>query len=1092
MSIHANDTRNDLIIKIMVSLNYCNIDMMKRQKMRNYLEKQSNNELITLQKMDPEKCSNHLMKLVFNAPLHQNTSEPIPNQKLLAAPRKSTNFYYAPEIKEKFSISPQRRDRVPQKQEGYPIGFKNISNICYLNTILQTFFHIPNLVETIQYIDFEDKQVNRDFQQKKIYYPFHMTKCLQELFHKMSNESDAYQNPSNLQKFLTNEQGNPYDFGEHRDVLEFMSNIISSVQIFIKEYKQIFEKYQNENIKKLLTFDLNFLKGEFVEDDAESKGEITQSQQNLKKGDLESILINCIPDKNIEEQIDLSLTTRVGKIYKKKWITKAPGILAIQICRFTYENGEMKKQNNMVPIELEIDLGNHLYKNSVVSTKLKHKEEEVREKKKEIQDQKSHLECLVDFYQTEGQNYEVAEKMIEKLKFYYEKCDLDLQNMLNELIEIKKLVKPKKYKQFSIIIHEGTLNHGHYYCYIKKGKEWFLCNDMVVTGGISENEVITHGSGNDCSSSNGYVLFYLQNEFIDVESLSDRVNGYQFLSPVGLTIGHGQTPTPMPISSPNKATTKEKNMDNIFGEDLYKSPQKNVSNKSPQKKIIKKVPGTALIIPEPFKKQMGYQDPSTIESIFDFPEERNFGTCVPVSMLAPNDKFFDVSDTKIKKKKEDYLLETQFIPLDQNHEFNSNQDSEYDFGDDEITSPSKNASNDAFNNVEGGLKRQNNITPDLSSTQFQQFFNKDNPEITHKPTDNTCSIAKYIVSQTQPQTIVSPAKPKLKPLLTETQTKNKFVIPLNKRPTEIPEPKITIVNQAKAKPHTTAKPEPPISDKANENRQQFFTRYQSIRQKHLTLQQNYIVKKDLDAYTNFPYFLIKCHKSNLGIFTSQDEITTIQNYTSFRLVVQSFFPYNKNRWPDKELQFYKNKDNLIMNDDKQSWDDPKVDYQYNYLKTEYNKVFFVIWLFDQSLKERKNYFINSSLRRIFYYVTDQSLRIDCLDKVAIDILSYYRSILTKFFERDDIQFEQNYGLETITEAIEDIIEMVNVKKNLSQKKKNVKKKLDAMIKQFSHERWKNDNCVIENVNSWYAIISVLSVSLESGFTNVEDVSVFCE
>ena len=39
------------------------------------------------------------------------------------------------------------------------VGLKNVSNFCYMNTILQTMFHIPPLVNTILSIDFSDEKV---------------------------------------------------------------------------------------------------------------------------------------------------------------------------------------------------------------------------------------------------------------------------------------------------------------------------------------------------------------------------------------------------------------------------------------------------------------------------------------------------------------------------------------------------------------------------------------------------------------------------------------------------------------------------------------------------------------------------------------------------------------------------------------------------------------------------------------------------------------------------------------------------------------------------------------------------------------------
>ena len=45
------------------------------------------------------------------------------------------------------------------KKEGAPVGQKNVQNICYLNSILQTLYHIPKFVETILYLDFDNTEI---------------------------------------------------------------------------------------------------------------------------------------------------------------------------------------------------------------------------------------------------------------------------------------------------------------------------------------------------------------------------------------------------------------------------------------------------------------------------------------------------------------------------------------------------------------------------------------------------------------------------------------------------------------------------------------------------------------------------------------------------------------------------------------------------------------------------------------------------------------------------------------------------------------------------------------------------------------------
>lgn len=57
---------------------------------------------------------------------------------------------------------------------------------------------------------------------------------------------------------------------------------------------------------------------------------------------------------------------------------------------------------------------------------------------------------------------------------------------------------PKKYSLYAVSNHSGSLNGGHYYSHIKKGTNWYLCNDMYIQT-LNKDDVI---------SDKAYILFY--------------------------------------------------------------------------------------------------------------------------------------------------------------------------------------------------------------------------------------------------------------------------------------------------------------------------------------------------------------------------------------------------------------------------------------------------------------------------------------------------------------------------------------------------------------------------------------------------------
>ena len=94
----------------------------------------------------------------------------------------------------------------------------------------------------------------------------------------------------------------------------------------------------------------------------------------------------------------------------------------------------------------------------------------------------------------------------------------------NYAIQIKKLIEqkdkitpPKKTKYYltGVIIHEGNVNYGHYYSYVKIGKDWFCFDDLRVNQ-VSLETVLIAGQGfGEKKSENCYCLVYAKGKFIN-------------------------------------------------------------------------------------------------------------------------------------------------------------------------------------------------------------------------------------------------------------------------------------------------------------------------------------------------------------------------------------------------------------------------------------------------------------------------------------------------------------------------------------------------------------------------------------------------
>jgi hypothetical protein len=123
----------------------------------------------------------------------------------------------------------------------------------------------------------------------------------------MIHRSDAWQDPTPLLGFIVDESGNVMEFGAHRDALEFMAQIMEEVQSFAKGYQEIFSSYQKDShVSRLLQFDMNFLKGSFIELPGAQSKRLDLEKRNKDILELESILVNIMPDMSLRELIDSS------------------------------------------------------------------------------------------------------------------------------------------------------------------------------------------------------------------------------------------------------------------------------------------------------------------------------------------------------------------------------------------------------------------------------------------------------------------------------------------------------------------------------------------------------------------------------------------------------------------------------------------------------------------------------------------------------------------------------------------------------------------------------------------------------------------
>lgn len=138
-----------------------------------------------------------------------------------------------------------------RREDGIPIALKNVSNCCYLNSLLQMFFLMPKFVDivlTARPISKEqlDHVVTNSIRNKRIFNSFGLLRSLQQLFSNMILSTKKALDPSDILKNLVDSLGNKIGYGEEKDLSEISLQFISRLQecvIYTEDNTEVFPSY---------------------------------------------------------------------------------------------------------------------------------------------------------------------------------------------------------------------------------------------------------------------------------------------------------------------------------------------------------------------------------------------------------------------------------------------------------------------------------------------------------------------------------------------------------------------------------------------------------------------------------------------------------------------------------------------------------------------------------------------------------------------------------------------------------------------------------------------------------------------------------
>lgn len=236
---------------------------------------------------------------------------------------------------------------------------------------------------------------------------------------------------------------------------------------------------------------------------------------------------------------------------KEAWLSKAPGVLCFQVKRALYniETAKQEKNNDRFTFHDEIFIDRFLLENRSRVNQIRSQVSVINEKinkvntsieaisnygnsKEDLTLSLSNTLSFLTMMASGKVHYDFPSDLSFQLKGSYKK-EISTLNMLlstvkeekmkltnekNKLVEqatkIYSELDNNKYKIFSIIIHEGTTDYGHYYALIKDGDQWFKFNDYNVSK-MEESEVFNLAYGGTGNAS-AYCIFYAREGLRDM------------------------------------------------------------------------------------------------------------------------------------------------------------------------------------------------------------------------------------------------------------------------------------------------------------------------------------------------------------------------------------------------------------------------------------------------------------------------------------------------------------------------------------------------------------------------------------------------
>eukprot|EP01122_Echinamoeba_exundans_P013317 TRINITY_DN5797_c0_g1_i1.p1 TRINITY_DN5797_c0_g1~~TRINITY_DN5797_c0_g1_i1.p1 ORF type:complete len:1044 (-),score=252.43 TRINITY_DN5797_c0_g1_i1:14-3145(-) len=451
------------------------------------------------------------------------------------------------------SNDPVARQRDPK----LPVGLKNVGNTCYLNSLLQTYFMMPQLRKRVLSLDLKSPSPKPSNDPnpasppgKDDTTPF--MKELQRMYSYLIASQEKFFDPSKLFKSLVDEQGNPVRIGSQEDVGEFNDLFLWRVGKGLATPSDSAPAEAQQQTPDFATAMFDSEATEILVAKDES-GEMKEVEKPVSMG-RHLILPVGKGIRDIHQAMDHFMCDSMDgyrfesgyqapEAFKYKWFKRLPTIVMFQQNRVHYDAGVPKKVNDTLKFDEVVYMDRYMHENKSVTMS---RRETVNAWRKELEQLEAQHARLVDF-NSSGMH---VDKLLDHVTAYLQEREkrsgLDIQEIdqiqqtvgylqlcsNQEQVQKKELetkiealqnkidgeyddMKKIPYRLFAVWVHAGGAGSGHYWAHIRdtqNGGRWIKFNDVHCSN-VSQEDVFKDALGGPGITSAYFLIYMSEDEY---------------------------------------------------------------------------------------------------------------------------------------------------------------------------------------------------------------------------------------------------------------------------------------------------------------------------------------------------------------------------------------------------------------------------------------------------------------------------------------------------------------------------------------------------------------------------------------------------